>query len=99
MKLLPVSDLHLERRKLEDIAPLDDAFDVLVCAGDIWEGEPEKSVQAIVELARASSQSSFPAIMISTLDTSTIIALSQIICVFWRRKQIGRTRVRDLKTS
>lgn len=52
MKLLPVSDLHLERRKLEDIAPLDDAFDVLVCAGDIWEGEPEKSVQAIVELAK-----------------------------------------------
>jgi predicted phosphodiesterase len=53
MRLLPVGDLHLERRSLDDIPPLDDeSFDVLVCAGDLWEGQPEKAIQGLVALAR-----------------------------------------------
>lgn len=35
-----------------DIPPLNESFDVLICAGDIWEGEPEKAVQSVVRLAR-----------------------------------------------
>jgi predicted phosphodiesterase len=51
MRLMPISDLHLEQRSLTDIPALDEPFDVLVCAGDIWEGQPERAVQSIVELA------------------------------------------------
>jgi predicted phosphodiesterase len=53
MRLLPVGDFHLERRSLDDIPPLDDqSFDVLVCAGDVSEGEPEKAIQSLVAFAR-----------------------------------------------
>jgi predicted phosphodiesterase len=53
MRLLPVGDLHLERRSLNDIPPLgDESFDVLVSAGDHWEGQPEKAVQSLVAFAR-----------------------------------------------
>jgi Icc-related predicted phosphoesterase len=52
MRILPVSELHLERRKLKEIPTFDQSFDVLVCAGDHWEGEPEKAVQSVVALAR-----------------------------------------------
>src|SRR3984893_5653066 len=52
IRLLPASDFHLERRRLKEIPSLDQSFDVLVCAGDHWEGEPEKAVQSVVALAR-----------------------------------------------
>lgn len=52
MEALPISDLHLERRGLQEVPPLNESFDVLVCAGDIWEGQPEKAVQSVVDLAR-----------------------------------------------
>jgi len=52
MDALPISDIHLERRPLTDIPVLNESFDVLICAGDIWEGEPEKAVQSAVDLAR-----------------------------------------------
>jgi predicted phosphodiesterase len=32
------SDFHLERRRLKEIPKLDQSFDVLVSAGDLWEG-------------------------------------------------------------
>jgi Icc-related predicted phosphoesterase len=50
-RILPISDLHLERRKLKEIATLDPSFDLLVVAGDIYEGQPEKAVQSVVALA------------------------------------------------
>lgn len=50
MRLLAISDLHLERRRLSDLPPLAD-FDVLVCAGDLWEGEPEAGLCALASLA------------------------------------------------
>jgi predicted phosphodiesterase len=50
-RILPISDLHLERRKLQEIPTFDQSFDVLVCAGDIWEGQSEKAVQSVVALA------------------------------------------------
>jgi len=53
MRILPISDIHLERRKLEELPQLDPStFDVLVCAGDIWESEPEKAVQSVVRIAQ-----------------------------------------------
>jgi Icc-related predicted phosphoesterase len=51
MRILPISDLHLERRKLKDIPALDQSFDLLVSAGDHCEGQPEKAVQSVVALA------------------------------------------------
>jgi hypothetical protein len=52
MRLLPLGDPHLEDRPLDDIAPLDvESFDVLVAAGDLWEGQPEKAVQSVVAIA------------------------------------------------
>ena len=50
-RILPISDPHLERRKLQEIPALDQSFDVLVSAGDHWEGQPEKAVQSVVALA------------------------------------------------
>ncbi|MBH5397219.1 metallophosphoesterase family protein [Bradyrhizobium sp. CNPSo 4010] len=53
MRILPISDIHLERRKLEELPQLDPStFDVLVCAGDIWESQPEKAVQSVVHIAQ-----------------------------------------------
>ncbi|MDA9509423.1 hypothetical protein XI09_33265 [Bradyrhizobium sp. CCBAU 11386] len=52
MRILPISDLHLERNDLGNVPALDPTFDVLVVAGDIWEGQPEKAVQSIVKLAQ-----------------------------------------------
>jgi hypothetical protein len=49
MDALAISDTHLERRGL---TALNESFDVLICAGDIWEGQPEKAVQSVVDLAR-----------------------------------------------
>lgn len=51
MRILPISDLHLERRSLP-LPELSADFDILVCAGDMHEAEPEKSVRALVELAQ-----------------------------------------------
>ena len=50
-RILPISDLHLERRKLQEIPTFDQPFDVLVCAGDTCEGQPEKAVQSVVAVA------------------------------------------------
>lgn len=50
MRLAVLSDLHLEKRPLATVGlPRD--FDVLVCAGDVWEGEPERGVAALAALA------------------------------------------------
>ena len=51
-RILPISDFHLERRKLQEIPALDQSFDLLVSAGDHWEGQPETAVQSVVALAR-----------------------------------------------
>jgi predicted phosphodiesterase len=52
IRILPISDLHLERRKLKEIPAFDQSFDLLVSAGDHCEGQPEKAVQSVVALAR-----------------------------------------------
>jgi Calcineurin-like phosphoesterase len=52
MRIMPISCFRLERRKLKEIPTFDQSFDVLVCAGDLWEGQPEKAVQSVVALAR-----------------------------------------------
>jgi hypothetical protein len=52
--------MHLERRRLHEIPVLTDSFNVLVCADDTWEGEPEKAVQCLVQLAGGK-----PAILVS----------------------------------
>ena len=52
MKALPISEIHLGRRGLREVPVLNESFDVLICAGDIWEGQPEKAVQSVVDLAR-----------------------------------------------
>ncbi|KAA2237476.1 metallophosphoesterase family protein [Salinarimonas soli] len=51
MRLFILSDLHLERRALESIA-VEASFDALVCAGDLWEGEPRAGVRAVAALSR-----------------------------------------------
>jgi hypothetical protein len=52
MRLWILSDLHLEDGvPLPSVAP---GFDVLVCAGDVVEGSPAKSVEAVARLARGS---------------------------------------------
>jgi Icc-related predicted phosphoesterase len=51
MHLFVLSDLHLERRPLAEVRTPADHYDVLVCAGDIWEGEPRKGLQALTHLA------------------------------------------------
>ena len=51
MRIFPLSDLHLERRPLAAVpAPARD-FDLLVCAGDVWEGQPERGLAALLQLA------------------------------------------------
>jgi Icc-related predicted phosphoesterase len=52
IRILPGSDFHLERRRLKEIPSLDESFDVLLCAGDLWEGQPEMAIQSVVSLAR-----------------------------------------------
>lgn len=51
MEVLAISDIHLERRELRELPDLNESFDVLICAGDIWEGEPEKAVQCVTQIA------------------------------------------------
>ncbi|MGU3539233.1 metallophosphoesterase [Methylobacterium sp. A54F] len=51
MRLFPISDLHLERRRLDLIPRPVAAFDVLVCAGDLHEGRPDLGVSALLALA------------------------------------------------
>ena len=50
MRLFPISDLHLERRRPETIARPDAPFDVLVCPGDLYEGRPEAGVRCPEDL-------------------------------------------------
>ncbi len=51
MRLFPISDLHLERRRLDLIPPPTEPFDVLACAGDLHEGRPERGLAALLHLA------------------------------------------------
>ncbi|GJE60594.1 metallophosphoesterase [Methylobacterium trifolii] len=51
MRLFPISDLHLERRRLDLIPPPSGSFDVMVCAGDLWEGHPERGLAALLHLS------------------------------------------------
>ncbi len=52
MRIFPLSDLHLERRRL-DLIPLPEGeFDVLACAGDLHEGHPERGLAALLHLAQ-----------------------------------------------
>ena len=51
MRLFPLSDLHLERRRPEAIPRPEESFDILVCAGDLHEGHPEKGVDVLLSLA------------------------------------------------
>jgi Icc-related predicted phosphoesterase len=51
MRLFAISDLHLEKRPLDAIPRPTAPFDLLVCAGDVWEGEPERGLDALVALA------------------------------------------------
>lgn len=52
MRLLILSDLHLEKRPLAGIVVPADGFDALVCAGDVCDGEPERGVAALTILAQ-----------------------------------------------
>lgn len=52
MRIFPISDLHLERRRREQIpSPSREAFDLLACAGDLHEGHPERGLAALLDLA------------------------------------------------
>jgi len=52
LRLFPISDLPLERPRLHLIpAPCPSNFDVLVCAGDLWEGRPAEGLAAVLALA------------------------------------------------
>ncbi|AWN49411.1 metallophosphoesterase [Methylobacterium terrae] len=51
MRLFPLSDLHLERRPLGAVPVPTHPLDVMVCAGDVWEGEPERGLAALLQLA------------------------------------------------
>lgn len=51
MRLFPISDLHLERRRPEAIPRPTAPFDVLVCAGDMHEGHPERGLAFVLDLA------------------------------------------------
>ncbi|KQO74859.1 MULTISPECIES: metallophosphoesterase [unclassified Methylobacterium] len=52
MRLFPISDLHLERRRLDVIPRPTRPFDVLVCPGDLHEGRPESGLAALMTLAQ-----------------------------------------------
>lgn len=52
MRIFPVSDLHLERRRLDLIAPAAEPFDLLACPGDLYEGHPERGLAALLHLAQ-----------------------------------------------
>lgn len=52
MRIFPLSDLHLERRRLDLIEPPAGGFDVLACAGDLYEGHPEQGLAALLHLAQ-----------------------------------------------
>lgn len=51
LRVFPISDLHLERRHPDLISKPQADFDVLVCAGDLHEGHPEKGLAALRGLA------------------------------------------------
>lgn len=52
MRIFPLSDLHLERRRLDLIDPPSGGFDLLACAGDLYEGHPERGLAALLHLAQ-----------------------------------------------
>ena len=52
MRIFPLSDLHLERRRLDLIAPPAEPFDLLACPGDLYEGHPERGLAALLHLAQ-----------------------------------------------
>jgi predicted phosphodiesterase len=52
MEVLPISEIYPKRCGQRELPVLNESFDVLIYAGDIWEGQPEKAVQGVVDLAR-----------------------------------------------
>ena len=52
LRIFPISDLHLERRRLDRIALAAEPFDLLACPGDLHEGHPERGLAALLHLAR-----------------------------------------------
>lgn len=52
MRIFPISDLHLERRRLDLIALPAEPFDLLACPGDLHEGHPERGLAALLHLAQ-----------------------------------------------
>jgi calcineurin-like phosphoesterase family protein len=52
MRIFPISDLHLERRRLDLIAPPAAPFDLLACPGDLHEGHLERGLAALLHLAQ-----------------------------------------------
>ncbi|MEE7439204.1 metallophosphoesterase [Methylobacterium oryzae] len=52
MRIFPISDLHLERRRLDRIVPPAEPFDLLACPGDLHEGHPERGLAALLHLAQ-----------------------------------------------
>jgi predicted MPP superfamily phosphohydrolase len=79
MDALAISDTHLERRGLTDIPALNESFDVLICAGDIWEGQPVKAVQSVVDLARGKPAIIVPGNHDFYTETQDRRTISQII--------------------
>jgi Icc-related predicted phosphoesterase len=51
MRLFVLSDLHLEKCSSRRLPELAAKFDLLICAGDLWEGEPALGVRAAAALA------------------------------------------------
>ncbi|MCJ2133679.1 metallophosphoesterase [Methylobacterium sp. J-026] len=52
MRIFPISDLHLERRRLDLIPPPAEPFDLLACPGDLYEGHPVRGLAALLHLAQ-----------------------------------------------
>jgi predicted MPP superfamily phosphohydrolase len=73
-RILPISDLHLERRTLKEIPAFNQSFDLLVSAGDTWEGQPERAVQSVVDIARGK-----PAIIVAGNTDFYACTISDVI--------------------
>jgi Icc-related predicted phosphoesterase len=87
MEALPISNIHLERRGLREVPLLNESFDMLICAGDICEGQPEKAVQSVAELARGK-----PAIIVAGNHDFYQHTISDVIRLM--RKEADRQNAR-----
>ena len=68
MRIFPISDLHLERRRLDLIALPKEPFDLLACPGDLYEGHPERGLAALIHLGRVRLQKSTAQVLVTRLD-------------------------------